>query len=235
MKRWVLFMSMMLIFIGCSENEENQELDVTDNKENTEQTEEAKALPETLSIPVMTKENSVTIHLENAPLLGHYLSTAKDDVNEIGQTFRAQLLTEETDDALYMMSYACQGEESICSYLLVEKGKEEESVIPLTDLASFVSYQLSPDQEKIMLYFERVINGKKKHHIQVVDLYEHKILSLNNEDLTEQVLDYNYSIESMEWVDTNKIKIRVPSSIHFDEKKKNTDNLGDDFILFEVS
>ncbi|GAA0494037.1 hypothetical protein GCM10008986_20690 [Salinibacillus aidingensis] len=232
MKKWLLFLSMALIFIGCSEdNNESQVKETTDKEEVTQETEnKEEALPETLSIPVTDTEDSVTIHLENAPLLGRYIAASGKQPEEMAQSFKARHLTDEAG-GLYMMSYACQEDKRSCSYLLIQKG-EEENTVPLTDLAAFVSYQLSPDQEKIMLFFERGQKETKTHDIQVVDLTEHKLLSLQNEDLTEEVLNYNNPIEAMEWADSDTIKVRVPSHVNLENSSH---NLGEEFILFEVT
>ncbi|QHS22043.1 hypothetical protein GWK91_03370 [Virgibacillus sp. MSP4-1] len=233
MKKWLLFLLMALIFIGCSDdNEESQVKETSDQEEMTEETEDKeKALPETLTIPVTGTEDSITIHLENAPLLGRYMAASGKQAKEMASSFKARHLTDEAGGGLYMMSYACQGDNRRCSYLLIQKG-EEENTVPLTDLAVFVSYQLSPDMEKIMLFFERGQNDTKTHDIQVVDLTEHKLLSLQNEDLTEEVLNYNYPIEAMEWADTDTIKVRVPSHVNLENSSH---NLGEEFILFEVT
>ncbi|MRG85616.1 hypothetical protein [Salinibacillus xinjiangensis] len=207
MKR-IFMLLILLILIGCSEEKATEVVDVPVIGE--EEEEEQVELPQTISIPIVSTNDSLTISLSNIPLLAYYLGNADSNVEELTKNFKATHLIDLENSSLYVMGYACQNND--CSYLFIQKG-EEERIIPVADIASFVSFQMSPDQEKILLHFARTKTDEtKKNHISVIDLENMEILPLKNEELTVDILNYHYVIESMEWVDEDKVQVQLATN-----------------------
>ncbi|MBB6454791.1 hypothetical protein HNQ94_003280 [Salirhabdus euzebyi] len=209
MKKWIIASSLLLL-IGCSE-EKTQEvasIPVVEDKPHQEEI----VLPETINLPVGDAE-TVSFHLDNIPMLAYYLANTKN-VEEKIKEFQGIKLTDSEETDHYLMEYACQSTKKNCSYLFIQKSKNEEQVIPIVDFANYEDFQLAPDQKHALIKFNRYKNTEADgitNHILAIDLEKMVVVPLKNDELTYDVLRFNYPIYSMTWLENDKMTIEVPS------------------------
>src|SRR5690606_28534671 len=92
------------------------------------------------------------------------------------------------------------------------------SSVALRDLTTFDSYYFSPDESHVMFHFKRD-NGLEEltSHLQVVNIDKMEIVNLKNDDLEKDVLNYNYPITNIEWLENNAIQMEIPSYTESEE------------------
>lgn len=211
-----------LLITGCS-SKESSPVSVKEPEQDADQhnPEQSDDLPDMISIPL--EGEILEVHLPSIPLLDMYLHTSESYQQELNH-IKAIPVSEN----LYLVSYACDDSETLCSHILIYKESDGTMSLPVADFSTFHEAVFSPSGQKVLLQFVRPVNGKEVSHLVVIDLNSFEQLSLQNEALKRDVLHYQTSILEKEWVHDTQLKIKIP----YDEFPP--DDKGAQWIEFEL-
>src|SRR5699024_10777921 len=92
----------------------------------------------------------LTIDLTNIPILKEYLQWVDDPKMAVEKMNMIPIDFE--DKNIYLLEFSCQ--KDLCSYLLLDEGSKQQSYL-LADMAKFVQSHSSPDDQIILLEFDR--------------------------------------------------------------------------------
>ncbi|WP_102027553.1 hypothetical protein [Salirhabdus sp. Marseille-P4669] len=207
MKQFLILCSILFLLVGCSDKVADE---VAIPVLSPEEEEVRIELPNEVTFPV--DGESYTITLSEIPFLAHYLSSSTN-VNQTIEGFRGQTIHNSEDFKLIMMEYACQNTTQKCSYILIKEYGDNTAMVPLTDLAKYEDYTLSPEEEYVIVQFNRETNSGTRSHLLAVHLKDEEVVKLSNPDLSSDVLHYNYPIESITWVEENIIEIELSGTL----------------------
>lgn len=206
---------LMLILAACS-NEQPAIVKVETPPENTkdepeliEEITENEKVDEYIEFTL--EEEVVRVNLNQIPILSSYLHAAKDRQRVI-ETMDFQHLLNKDDNDIYLLEFSCNQMEH-CSYLLLDHNSENTDFL-VADLAKYEEFILSPEETKLLIKFSRdTSQGYFVSNIVVIDLEEWTIMSLENDDITTNLLDFNWPILSVGWMDEESISISVPDAL----------------------
>lgn len=151
-------------------------------------------------------DEQVMINLEMVPILNVFLQTAVNKDKAIEKMDLSRINTKNED--LYLLEFSCH--KNLCSYLLLDQSQKNQAFL-VADMAKSLQIQLSPDNSKILLQFNRKQSlPVPLSDIVVVDLTEWKLLELKNGDVEENLLDYNWPLISSYWLDNKTIEVFKP-------------------------
>jgi hypothetical protein len=205
MKRLILPFVFIGILLGCSDDSSDEVIVPVINPEEEEKVEE---LPAEVTFPV--DGEPYTVNLAQIPVLAYYIAT-NEDVDETINQFSGTTIASTEHFDLIVMSYACRNTKGKCSYILIKDTGKEQQMIPLADLATYASYALSPDEQYMVIQFNR---GDTESfflsRLLAIDLDKMEIKLLENDELTKDVLHYNFPIYSMNWLNNDEIEIELP-------------------------
>jgi hypothetical protein len=200
-----MILSFLFILIGCSDDTpEEVIIPVIGQEEHENQVE----LPEEVSF--QAEEETYSIKLGSIPMLAYYIASTEDTEATISK-FKGTTISSTESSKLLLMSYACQRDERNCSYLLIKKHSEGETIIPITDIAHYQESAFTENGNHLLLQFNRKgIADVLTSHIVVVNLEEMEIVPLKNDDLEVDVLNYHFPIFTVDWIDNNELEIEIP-------------------------
>ncbi|WP_010096852.1 hypothetical protein [Ornithinibacillus scapharcae] len=180
------------------------------------------------------EEEVVRVNLNQIPILSSYLHAVKDRQQVIEKMDFQHLLNIDDND-IYLLEFSCNKADH-CSYLLLDHNSENTDFL-VADLASYEEFILSPEGTKLLLKFSRDTSQEYSvSNIVVIDLQEWDIMSLENDDIENNLLDYNWPILSTSWVDDESILISVPDTLQTNTEKTDTEIIETtNDILFNVS
>lgn len=209
--RKVFALFLLALLISCSNKTEEVVIPVISEEEE----EKVEEMPDEFEIRVDNEIYSISIH--DVPAITYYLSSAKnwdEKVNEVKGT----TIEERGNHRFILVEYACQKKTKKCSYVLVKENNQGISSVALRDLTTFDSYHFSPDDSHVIFHFKRDIGLEElTSHLQVVNIDKMEIVNLKNDDLDRDVLNYNYPITNIEWLENNTIQMEIPYYTESDE------------------
>ncbi|CQR47855.1 hypothetical protein BN1058_02186 [Paraliobacillus sp. PM-2] len=216
----LILINLIVIFTGCSSNE--KPVIVQEEMNGTEQ-ESAKLIEESnekdseepqMMIEFMLEEEQLTINLDKIPILKNYLSQIENRKDAIDQ-MKINKLDIESTESIYLLGFA--GSENMYSYLLLDPTDAGRSFL-LTDRAKFLKISQSPDNKKLLFYFERTVKNQpwKTNKIVVLDLLNWESNKLiNNADHNNIALNqFKWPILNIKWTDNESVSTTVPSIKH---------------------
>jgi hypothetical protein len=200
-----MILSFMFILIGCSDDTpEEVIIPVIGQEEHENQVE----LPE--EVTFQAEEETYSIKLGSIPMLAYYIASTEDTEATISK-FKGTTISSTDSSKILLMSYACQKDERNCSYLLIKKHSEGESIIPITDIANYADATFTENGNHLLLQFNRKgIADVLTSHIVVINLEDMEIVPLKNDELEVDVLNYHYPIYNMTWIDNDELEIEIP-------------------------
>src|SRR5690606_20017294 len=171
------------------------------------------------------------VNLKQIPILSAYLHAAEDRQSIIEQMDIQQLVNKE-DSSIYLLEFSCL--EGQCSYLLLDESSENTGLL-VADLATFEQVMLSPEQSKLLLKFNRESTYEYPlSNAVVVDLENWKVLTLENEAITNNLFDFQWPILSVNWNDEETIFISIPDTLETNKEHPDNTNNKVNEVIFKV-
>ncbi|WP_077325851.1 hypothetical protein [Virgibacillus siamensis] len=211
LKKVMCFMLLLLLLAACSEEPvivkkdsppENPDSNPAIVKKQTNVQDEAEKFVE-FALP----DEQIMINLEMVPILNVYLRTSKNREKAIREMNLSRI--EADSKELYLLEFSCH--KKLCSYLLLDKSKKNQAYL-VADMAKSMQIQLSPDNDKIMLHFNRKqTTPVPLSDIVVIDLKNWVPLTLENKSTDEQLLGFKWPLISSYWFDNNTIEVVKPA------------------------
>lgn len=152
----------------------------------------------------------VRVNLKQIPILYAYLQATTNPKSVIEKMKIDRLYSKENND-IYLLEFSCT--DMGCSYLLLDESADNTGFL-LADLASYEKAVISPDESKLLVKFNRYPEMKPPlSDVVVVDLINWQSLTLKNEENDHAILDFNWPIISVSWIDNETVSISVPETI----------------------
>ncbi|MCZ0703946.1 hypothetical protein J2T56_002179 [Natronobacillus azotifigens] len=226
-KLFFLIFFFTLLLIGCSNQAPiivQEETNVDDEdinliEQESEDEEEVQRILE-FTLPMQ----QISLHLDQIPILNNYLAKHQNRKQAIEQMELTRVIdSEELDKVapLFVLSFACV--DNTCSYLLLNTETERSKL--LADNATLKSINISPDEDKLLLVFERPGESElwTKQKIIVFDLNTWNALSLNTIDETNfQLHQFLWPIIEVNWQDNKTITVTLPAVNEPTDEQLNT-------------
>lgn len=152
-------------------------------------------------------EQQVMINLEMIPILNVFLQTAVNKDKAISEMDLTRISAD--NKTLYLLEFSCYNK--LCSYLLLDQSQKNQAYL-VADMAQSMQIQLSPDNSKILLHFNRKRSlPVPLSDIVVIDLVTWQPIVLNSVTTEEKLLDFNWPLISSYWIDNNTIEVFKPN------------------------
>ncbi|GAA0613754.1 hypothetical protein GCM10009001_33740 [Virgibacillus siamensis] len=152
-------------------------------------------------------DEQVMINLEMVPILNVFLKTVVNKDKAIADMDLTRINADSKN--LYLLEFSCHNE--LCSYLLLDQSQKNQAYL-VADMAQSMQIQLSPDDSKIMLHFNREQSlPVPLSDITVINLDEWKPVKLKNITTEEKLLGFSWPLISSFWVDNNTIEVLKPN------------------------
>ncbi|SFJ89874.1 hypothetical protein SAMN04487936_105118 [Halobacillus dabanensis] len=218
-RKWLLFL--FIIFVaGCNANAEaegptevvpveNGEIEIKAEDQTSEKEKKLQLTIEEESYPFLYKD---------FPILSQYVH----NYDRPEEKLRQLPFTRIKDDR-YLVEFACH--ENRCSHLMIDF-KEKHSFL-MSDLSTLIESQISPDQQFIAFLFERTQEDTKKHQLIVMDLDRLTPVELEAgaDHLLPKPNQYQYTIQSVTFMDEEKLKIISEDPMADGENKESISSL----------
>lgn len=210
---WMIF-CICLFFIGCENNEQPVEaIETTSSTEGNHTQIEETSEKEENDFSVKLENQEYLLSFDSFPILTRYIENFENPQQKLENLTYIPLL-----DDQFLVEFACNGK--ACSYLILDF--HNQSSYLLSDLSTFVSKQQASNFHYASFLFERTsVEGVKKHHLVIMDLYtlEPTLLEITDEDtLIPRPAQFQYSIRSVTFLEDQKIEI--VSEDHLSNSKK---------------
>ncbi|WP_174613079.1 hypothetical protein [Virgibacillus ihumii] len=206
----LLCIAILLLLTACSEEsvivkKESTSEDAATDPEIVEQQNSNKKETDKF-IEFALPDEQVMINLEMVPILNVFLQTAANKDKAIAKMDLTRINVD--SKSVYLLEFSCHNK--LCSYLLLDQSQKNQAFL-VADMAQSEQVQLSPDNSKIMLHFNRKLSFPVPlSDIVVIDLDNWKPLKLKNVAAEEKLLDFRWPLISSFWVDNNTIEVFKP-------------------------
>lgn len=233
-KRMIIILFFALL-IGCSNEEPvivKKETNTTDELRpaliEEEKEEEIDALIE-FTFP----EEQVIINLKNIPILNEYLHTTDDKELAIQNMELIPIGLDEGD--LFLLEFSCKNEH--CSYLVLHQDTNKQALL-VADLAQHSQVLFSPDDDKVLLQFDRRSESAAlQTNFVVIDLANWQQIQLHTQEETRtQILNFQWPITADHWIDNQSISASVSISSELNDEllgqEKTTENQTTEIIFY---
>ncbi|GKV57556.1 hypothetical protein NCCP2222_35030 [Sporosarcina sp. NCCP-2222] len=160
--------------------------------------------PLELSSNVLTMAE-LEIPVKDLPTLQSYLSAQTDPELEIERTHYEEIETH-TEERFFLLQYSCGNKQ--CDSLLIKVHNREIKSLPLRN-GIFQDYQLSPDQDKVLIRYAYNEGGQIIRHILVpVDLAKLESIPFTFEEDTKEFMNEpTWPILEYEWISSNTFRL----------------------------
>ncbi|WP_051359320.1 hypothetical protein [Paucisalibacillus globulus] len=176
-------------------------------------------------------EEVLRVNLKQIPILSAYLHAA-DDRQAVIEEMGIQHILNKDGNIIYLLEFSCTNEE--CSYLLLDETSENTGLL-VADLAIFEHVTISPEDSKLLLKFNRNSTHEfPLSNVVVIDLEEWHVLSIENDSITNNFLDYQWPILFVSWIDEESLSITVPDTIEPNNLHSETTNNNVSEVIFTV-
>ncbi|MHA6252030.1 hypothetical protein [Oceanobacillus sp. CAU 1775] len=163
------------------------------------------------------EEENILIDINKVPILAEYLNPLENPQNAIENMSIERL--DITNEPIYLLSFSCSNDR--CSYLIFHENQEKQPFL-LADLAEFSHIILSPDETKVAIQFSRSIEDKVPlNNIVIFDILNWQSLPLYNEELTSNILNFNWPFVSVEWIDEDHLSVSIPEIVELNKESYN--------------
>ncbi|QTM99236.1 hypothetical protein ERJ70_07930 [Sediminibacillus dalangtanensis] len=167
--------------------------------------------PEEMLLEFTLPNEQVVIDLNQVTILKHYLSAVPDREAEIEDMSLTRVDIPDKD-TIYLLEFTCR--EDSCSYLLLNQQEEGGSYLA-ADLAMFKSASISPENDLLLLLFNRKEPGLE------TDISKDKMVIVDLEQMSRQrtLMDsgepfkneYHWPVLSASWKNNQVISVTVPA------------------------
>ncbi|SDL80034.1 hypothetical protein [Sediminibacillus halophilus] len=221
----------VMVVAACSDDDtqpvmvkSEEQADATEKKpvlveKETEEKDEDSGQEEMLLEFTLPNEQ-VVIDLNQVTILKHYLSAVADRDAEIEDMALTRVDIPDKD-TIYLLEFSCR--EDSCSYLLLNQQEEGGSYLA-ADLAMFKSASISPENDLLLLLFNRKDTGLKpeisKDKMVIIDLEQmsrQRTLMDNGEPFKNE---YHWPILSASWKNNQVLTVTVPAISDTEESLK---------------
>ncbi|WP_186577643.1 hypothetical protein [Aquibacillus kalidii] len=151
------------------------------------------------------QNEQVILNLNHISILKSYLESSQNKSAEIAK-MKLDKIDVSYNNTMYLLQFSCVNNE--CSYILLDQTEDGRSKL-IADLSHLEQVISSPDGNKLLFLFSRedqTINAKV-NRITVIDLKDWDTLSLV-EDVP--ITNYEWPIQSVEWLNNNDISVSIP-------------------------
>ncbi|WP_026771431.1 MULTISPECIES: hypothetical protein [Sediminibacillus] len=235
MRAGLLFL-MGLLFVmavsACSNNDSQpvvvkseEQTDATEKKpvlveKDTEENDDISGQEEMLLEFTLPNEQ-VVIDLNQVTILKHYLSAVADREAEIEDMALTRVDIPDKD-TIYLLEFSCRAD--ACSYLLLNQQEEGGSYLA-ADLAMFKSASISPENDLLLLLFNRKEPGLEteltKDKMVIVDLEQmsrQRTLMDSGEPFKNE---YHWPVLSATWKNNQVLSVTIPAISDTEESLEN--------------
>ncbi|MBP1968277.1 hypothetical protein J2Z83_000369 [Virgibacillus natechei] len=154
-------------------------------------------------------DEQITVNLKMVPILSEYLNAIEDRKSVI-EEMKLNRPHEKAED-IYLLEFSCQNHS--CSYLLFNQAKDQEAYL-LADLAKLSNVIMSPDNEKLLFKFNREKSlPLPLTNLVMIDFENWERLSLGNNTSDANILNYNWPLLKINWLDNKRIAVEKPAVI----------------------
>lgn len=179
-------------------NASEPELIEEDNEEETEKFIE-------FSLP----NEQVVINLQVVPILDAYMNAVQDQEAFIEKMNLIPITREE--ETIYLLEFSCNN--GLCSYILLDQDKSNEAFL-VADLAKYVDTIFSPDENMILLTFNR----ESSFSLFLTDLIAFNLDEWELIYLEDKDLNYKWPISDIKWENNNTVSFTKPLLIEYTEE-----------------
>lgn len=215
MKKMAWLILLLVILTACSEQDEQPAVMKEETSSQTE--EKTPALVEEEMDNDEEKEKLLTfslegekimVNLEKIPILRIYMQASPNEKAAMDHMDLLPLEISEADE-MYLLEFSCQT--SSCSYILLDQKEGGRSYL-VADLAEFKNAEVSPEQDKLMLLFNRNQQDESYYtsKIAIIDLENWKPLSFEANVGESMNLEFQSPIVSAEWKDNKTVTVSLP-------------------------
>ncbi|MFS0672262.1 hypothetical protein [Ornithinibacillus sp. 179-J 7C1 HS] len=225
----------LVMGVGCSNNEPAiVKVDINPDEAN----EEPELIEEIIEDEIVDEfieftvdDEVIRVNLKQIPILKAYLQGVEEPKTVI-EKMKIEKLFNKDNNEIYLLQFSCQQDQ--CSYLLLDQSSDNTGHL-VADLASFEDFIISPEESKMLLKFNRPSNQEYPlSNIVVIDLVDWSVLTLENEEIINNLFDYNWPILNASWVDDETIAISVPDSIPINSEQVEDGNEELNEVLFHI-
>ncbi|MFZ3579655.1 hypothetical protein [Virgibacillus sp. DJP39] len=209
MKKY-LYLIVLLFLAACQSEDqvivkkETNQQNINDNPELVEKSTSDEEVDE--MIEFILPEEKVMINLGMVPILDSYLSASQDRKKSVESMVLTPIHIDNSH--LYLLEFSCIV--NSCSYLLLDKSEENQAHL-VADLANLKGIKTSPDNTKLLLWFDRKSSSPVPlSNIVGIDTTDWKLLTYTTPG-ERKILNYNLPILSAQWNDNDTISISIPS------------------------
>ncbi|WP_430786294.1 hypothetical protein VBD025_13420 [Virgibacillus flavescens] len=225
MKKYLFLIGITIAFVlfACQKEEQvivKKEASATATEDEPELVEQSDDDEVDELIEFILPDEKVMINLEMVPILNAYLHASQDRAKAV----ESMVLTpiQYNESYLYLLKFSCA--DKSCSYLLLNK-KEGNQAYLVADIAQNNGIKLSQDHSKILLQFSRNVSNKMgTSTIVVVDIQKWELLSLTNSTNDLEVLNYQWPILDVNWIDNESIRVIIPEVREASSKQHSDEN-----------
>lgn len=215
-----LLVSFIIFVAGCNSNAEAEgptEV-IPVEKEEIEIKAEDQTSEDEKKIQLTIAEDTYPFFYQDFPILSQYVH----NFDRPEEKLRQLPFTKIKDDR-YLVEFACH--ENRCSHLMIDF-KEKHSFL-MSDLSTLIKSEVSPDQQFIAFLFERTQGDTKKHQLIVMDLNHLAPVELaaGEDHLLPKPNQYQYTIQSVTFMDEEKLKIISEDPMANSENKETISSL----------
>ncbi|WP_067839882.1 hypothetical protein [Amphibacillus sediminis] len=150
-------------------------------------------------------DQQISLHIDQIPILSNFLAQHSNRRAAI-EDMQLTQIAEEGLDSLFILSFACS--DNGCSYLLLNT--ETEQSILLADDAQISQMLPSPEQNKLLIIFERYANTQAINKMVIFDLlsWTDSQLATDNPELLP-VNKFRWPIYDANWLDDSTVEVEI--------------------------
>ncbi|WP_047982177.1 hypothetical protein [Ornithinibacillus contaminans] len=234
MKKILGFLFLFVMISGCSNNQpaivkvDTPPEEASSEPELIEEVSDDEEIDEFIEFPL--KDEVIRVNLSQVPILQAYLQ-ASPNWQPIIEQMKIERLSNNTTNDIYLLEFSCYQEQ--CSYLLLDQSSDNSGFL-IANLAQLKDAIFSPDETKLLVTFDRESTTTELplSDAVVIDLDNWQELSLSHDVDGYNLLDYQRSFVSADWVDDETITISFPDTVKLitDDDEGNATNS----VLFHI-
>lgn len=217
--KWLLVLFCIFV-VGCNSNAEAEEPTEVNpiEEEGIAIKAEGQTSEEEKKLQLTIEEESYPFLYKDFPILSQYVHNFDRPEEQL-----RQLPFTKIKDDRYLVEFACH--ENRCSHLMIDF-KEKDSFL-MSDLSTLISSEVSPNHQFIAFLFERTQGEAERHQLIVMDLDSLAPVELEagEDHLLAKPNQYQYAIQSVTFMDEEKLKITSENPMATGENKETVSSL----------